>query len=188
MAKKAKIKKPIMTPDEERFMAFEGLLQWTQAVITQSQRVAAALAQQHVDLTSHDPMIRHKAILNLHSQCHFFAIAAYKLIEHKEWVLTFGLCTKVDFSEIDQFSQQDVKDLRNMREHVVEYFKGEGLASDRWVVETPEYKADASTFNGTMIGGRLDWREFTAAAERLLPKLLAEPIPYLQQSARARAP
>jgi len=65
-----------------------------------------------------------------------------------------------------------------MREHVVDYFKGEGLASDRWVVETPEYKADASTYNGTMIGGRLDWGKFAAAAERLLPKLLAQPIPY----------
>jgi hypothetical protein len=29
-----------------------------------------------------------------------------------------------------------------------------------------------------MIGGRLDWIKFGAAAERLLPKLLAEPIPY----------
>ncbi|MGA8495275.1 MAG: hypothetical protein WB764_07330 [Xanthobacteraceae bacterium] len=178
MAKKTKIKKPIMSPDEERFMAFEGLLQWTQAVITQSERVAAALSQQRVDLHSRDPVTRHKAILNLHTQCHFFAIASYKLIEHEEWVLTFGLCTAINFSEIDQFSKQDVKDLRNMREHVVDYFKGEGVASDRWVVETPEYKADASTYNGTMIGGRLDWGEFAAAAERLLPKLLAEPIPY----------
>src|SRR5215813_5680657 len=65
MAKKAKIKKPIMTPDEERFMASEGLLQWTQAVITKSERVAAALAQQRLDLISRDPMIRRKAILNL---------------------------------------------------------------------------------------------------------------------------
>ena len=178
MAKKTKIKKPIMTPLMERFIAFEGLLQWTQAVITQSERVTAAISRQQVDLRCHDPVIRHKAILNMHSECHFFAISAYKLIEHQEWVLMFGLCATVDFAEIDQFSKQDIKDLRNMREHVVDYFKGEGLASDRWVVETPEYKADASTFNGTMIGGRLDWGKFAAAAERLLPKLLAEPLPY----------
>jgi hypothetical protein len=36
------------------------------------------------------PITRHKAILNLHSQCHFFSIAAYKLREHQKWVLTLG--------------------------------------------------------------------------------------------------
>jgi hypothetical protein len=82
MAKKPK--KPIMTANNERFMAFEGLLQWTYAVITQSERVAAALSQQRIDLPSPDPVTRHEAILNLHSECHFFAIAAYKLIEHQE--------------------------------------------------------------------------------------------------------
>ena len=39
----------------------------------------------------------------------------------------FGLCTTVHFSEIYEFSKQDIKDLRNMREHVVDHFKGEGL-------------------------------------------------------------
>jgi hypothetical protein len=46
------------------------------------------------------------------------------------------------------------------------------------MVETPEYKADASSAVGTMIGGRLDWAAFGAASERLLPLLLIEPIPY----------
>jgi hypothetical protein len=31
-----------MTPDEQRFMAFEGLLGWTAAVVTQAKRVSAA--------------------------------------------------------------------------------------------------------------------------------------------------
>ena len=170
--------KPIMTADEERFMAFEGLLQWTQAVITQAVRVSAARDRE----TSHDAkynhVTRHRAILDFHSECHFFVIAAYKLIEYHKWVLTFGLCAAVDFSEIDGFSDQDIRDLRNMREHVVEYFQGDGHAQGRWFVETPDFKADASSVNGTMIGGRLDWIRFTAAAERLLPALLAEPIPY----------
>jgi hypothetical protein len=120
---------------------------------------------------------RREAVLASHTEDHFFAIAAYKLIEYRDWVLTFGLCASVDFSEIDQFSKQAIRDLRNMREHVVEYFQGAGRASDRWVVETPEYKADASSVVGTMIGGRLDWVKFAAAAERLLPILLEQPIP-----------
>jgi hypothetical protein len=44
--------------------------------------------------------------------------------------------------------------------------------------ETPEYKADASSMVGNMIGGRLNWVDFTAAATRLLLVLLAIPIPY----------
>jgi hypothetical protein len=79
---------------------------------------------------------------------------------------------------VDQFSAQDIRDLRNMREHVRDYFAGAGNAQDRWTVVTPEYQADAGSVVGTMIGGRLDWVAFGAAAERLLPQLLAEPIPY----------
>src|SRR5260370_41590457 len=99
-------------------------------------------------------------MLNFHSECHFFVIAAYKLIEYHKWVSTFGLCATVDFSEIYAFSEQEIKDLRNMREHVVEYFQGQGHSSDRWFVETPEFKADASSVVGMMIGGRLDWIKF----------------------------
>jgi hypothetical protein len=44
--------------------------------------------------------------------------------------------------------------------------------------ETPEFKADASTAVGTLIGGRLDWKQFLLAAEMLLPVLLTQPIPY----------
>lgn len=167
-------KKPIMTPDQERYMAFEGLLQWTQAVVTQSAKVSAAREQQN----TRDHAARRLAVLNFHSECHFFVVASYKMIEYQEWVLTCGLCSTVDFSEIDGFSKQDIKDLRNMREHVVEYFQGQGRSTDRWFVETPEFKADASSVVGTMIGGRLDWIKFAATAGRLLPKLLAEPIPY----------
>jgi hypothetical protein len=42
-----KIKTPIKTPDEERFMAFEGLVQWTQAVIAQGRRVSEARDRLH---------------------------------------------------------------------------------------------------------------------------------------------
>jgi len=94
--------------------------------------------------------------------------------------LTFGLCSNVTFSEIDNFSSNDIRDLRNMREHVVEYFQGVGRNKDRWMVETPEYRADASGMVGTKIGGRLDWKAFSEAAARLLPQLLKEPIPYSQ--------
>jgi hypothetical protein len=45
------------------------------------------------------------------------------------------------------------------------------------LVETPEFKADASTLVGNIIGGRLDYKAFAEAARRLLPQLLKEPNP-----------
>jgi hypothetical protein len=92
--------------------------------------------------------------------------------------LTFGLCASLNFAEIDRFSAQDIRDLQDMREHVVDYFSGKGWFPDRWTVETPGLRADASSSTGTMIGGRWDWVAFGAAAERLLLQLLAKPIPW----------
>ncbi len=166
-----------MRPEEERYMAFEGLVQWTQAVVGQARRVQAAKDRLGASITG-DPASRRAVVLWTHVEDHFFIIAANKLIEYRHWVATFGLCSSIDFREIDRFSVSNIKDLRNMREHVVEYFRGEGRVRDRWVVETPEYRADASSVVGPMLGGRLDWVAFATAAERLLPALLAEPIPY----------
>jgi hypothetical protein len=162
-------------------MAFEGLVQWTQAVVAQSARVSAADDHQMSVLgATRTPAQRRQAVLAFHSECHFFAVAAYKLLEFRDWVLTFGLCASVNFAEIDRFSEQDIRDLRDMREHVVDYFTGIGWFPDRWVAGD----SDASSRNGTVIGGRLDWVAFGAAAERLLPQLLAEPVPYPSQAAR----
>jgi hypothetical protein len=180
MAKSPKIKTPIMTVDEESFMAFEGLFQWTQAVVMQSARVSAADKPQFAPGAA--PGQRRKAVLAFHTECHFFAIAAYKLLEYREWVLSFGLCASVDFAEIDRFSAQDIRDLRDMREHVVGYFSGKGWFPERWVAGD----GDASSRNGSLIGGRLDWLAFGAAAERLLSQLLAEPILYPSQATRPR--
>jgi hypothetical protein len=177
MAKTKVSNKPIMSPESERFMAFEGLLQWTQTVVLQCTRVSAARDRQMAALRSRDRVAGHLAILEFHSECHFFVIAAYKLFEYRDWVQSFGLCAAVDFSDISAFSAH-IRDLRNMREHVIDYFKGKGNSMARWYFESPDNKADASSVFETMIGGRLDWVRFGAAAERLLPKLLAEPIPF----------
>ena len=176
----AKPPKPIMTHDEERYMAFSGLLQWTQTCVFQSDRTSAALQNQlsilGSDRTRDD---RRLAILSFHSECHFFVVAANKLIEFKTWALTFGLWSTVNFAEIDSLNAQIIRDLRNMREHVVDYFKGAGNTPDRWVLQTPTFSSDASSVVETNIGGRLDWLAFGLAAERLLLKLLLEPIPNL---------
>ena len=138
-----------------RFMAFEGLVQWTQAVVAQSARVSAARERQSsLGMTSAPPQ-RRQATHAFHSECHFFAIAAHKLLEYREWVLTFGLCSSVDFSEIAQFSAQDIRDLRNMREHVLDYFRGARKCARQVDRGDTEYRADASSVVGTRSAA--DW-------------------------------
>ena len=171
---------PIMTQDQERYMAFMGLIQWTQAVVRQSERLREVTGRLY-SLGIVDPFLRQEVSLAHHVECHFFSISANKVIEYRHWVTNLGLCRDVDFSEIDQFSKDDIKDLRDMREHIIEYFQGEGHKRKRWFIEPPERPGgiiDASSVIDTIIGGRLDWVEFSGAAERLLPLLLAEPIPY----------
>ncbi len=62
-----------------------------------------------------------------------------------------------------------------MWEHVIDYYRGRGKNSERWNIETPDCNVDASSVFRTLIGGRLDWVAFGAAAKRLLPRLSAEP-------------
>jgi hypothetical protein len=181
MNKRQKAKRktvPIMSLAAERFMAFEGLLEWTSAVIIQAERIADAHKQHRDALKGHDQNLLHLANLQVHTECHFFATAAYNLVEHRKWVVGHGLCKNVDFSALDQFSEKDIRDLRDMRVHQIDYFKGRGRVRERWTKKTPNYKADASSLVGTLIGGRLDWVLFSQAARSLLPVLLKEPAPY----------
>ncbi|MCA6110468.1 hypothetical protein [Bradyrhizobium cenepequi] len=176
MARQNDTKTPIMTLDQERFMAFEGLVQWTACTIEQGKKIERATERQRKSSAS--GMERRIASAMVRCEHHYFAIAANKVCEHREWVARLGLCEGVDFTSLDEFSRSDIKDLRDMREHVIDYFEGIGRAKDRWVARGAEYSADASSSVGTIIGGRLDWLRFTNMAEGLLLTLLAEPIPF----------
>ncbi|MGC2786158.1 MAG: MbcA/ParS/Xre antitoxin family protein [Roseiarcus sp.] len=167
-----------LSAEAERFMIFEGLVQWTQAVVIQSGRTSAAQAAQSLPETVRNHLARRLATLNFHAECHYFAIAADMFWEFRNRVKKLGLFSSVDFAEIDGFPWSHHTDVRNMRTHVTEYFAGKGRDRPRWFFDTPDFSADASSIVGTLIGGRLDWVALGAAAERLLPRLLREPIPY----------
>jgi len=62
---------PIMSKEQERFMAFEGLVQWTKAVAVQAKRIPDAVATR--DKSLRDPEQRHIALLQVHSEAHYFA-------------------------------------------------------------------------------------------------------------------
>jgi len=145
---------PIMSPDEERFIAFEGLVQWAHDVVEQSNRISNALDQKRNLYSPRvgrvDPVESRKRLYAIHSACYHFVTAAYKLLECRDRAVEYGLCSEVDFSDIDRFSKADIRDLRDMREHTVEYFQGKGHSPTRWMIVTPEYKADASTLAGSI--------------------------------------
>jgi hypothetical protein len=167
-----------LTPAGSEVMALDGLLQWAIAVTTQAERIERARAHHRDPGVIVDDTARHDAVLSIHTESHYFCIAAYKVIEYKEWAVSLGLGHDVDFTELDRFNQQDLKDIRNMREHVVEYFSGAGHQMNRWVIATPGGgSADASTMCGDLIGGRLDFRKFANATQQLLPNLRALPRP-----------
>ena len=183
--------KPVMSPDERRFMAFEGLFQWTHAVVSQTARVSgaqqtlvAALRQPSLGgSTAQSALARRLVSHDFQTECHYFAISAFKLIEFRDWAISEGSCPSVDFSCLAAFSLQDIRDLRDMREHVVDYFRGQGHRLARWNKTTADFKADASSVDGSNIGGRVDWVALGAAAGLLLNQLLALPVPFPPVSA-----
>jgi hypothetical protein len=162
--------------ESERYMIFEGVIQWTQAVALQSDRVAAAQTAQF--RPGDWPGAHRLPGMNFRSECDYFSVAVGMLFQFKRRATDLGLFASVDFSEIDIVPWQDRVNVRNKRMHVTDYLKPGGEAGKGWFVETPDFKADASSIVGTLIGGRLDWAALGAAAKRLLPKLLAQPIPY----------
>jgi hypothetical protein len=170
-------KVPIMSTDDERFMAFEGLVQWCWAIVRQAERITIEKQRfSSMGFLSHEE--RRKLILESQIEYHYFAIAAYKVIEHRDWTLRLGLLASDIFAPLDKFSRDAIRDLRNMREHVVDYFEGKGRDKGRWMIETPEYSSDASAVNGTLIGGRLDWIVFNDAVRTLLSSLMRMPPFY----------
>ena len=162
-------------------MAFEGLVQWTQAAVDQSIRLSAASNALATPEAMRSERSRRLARHKFLTERHYFVVSAFKLIEFKEWAVSLGLCPAIDFSEIEGFPREHIKDLRDMGEHVIGYFKGDGHRPKSWVFETPELRSDASGTIGTLIGGRLDWATFSEAANRSLTRLLVEPIPYPSQ-------
>ena|GEM_PF-4887027 len=78
-------------------------------------------------------------------------------------------------SDIDKFIHAfpETKDLRNMREHDVDYFIGEGKAQSRFVKSLTDATIDASASmsdkNGYLIGRRSNVQQAIKEAQQLFP-------------------
>jgi hypothetical protein len=176
-----------MTLDEQKFMAFEGLLGWTAAVVCQAQRVSAARDKLSAEIRRRGVLVEERpegwrdeerdciaatrlAQLSFRTERHLFCNAAYKLLEHRRWVQDLGFLDDALFEELHKFAD-DIAVMRDMNEHVIEYFRGKGKRPHDWVHQDEGGAADASSTVGTKIGGRLDWVELGAAAQHLLAKI-----------------
>jgi hypothetical protein len=96
----------------ERYMIFEGVIQWTQAVALQSDRIAAAQAAWFQP--SARPGASRLPGMNFRSECDYFAVAVDMLFQFKKRAAEKDLFASVDFSEIDGLTaQQDRVDIRN---------------------------------------------------------------------------
>jgi len=165
----------------QKFMAFEGLLGWAAAAVTQAKRVTAASdnlsseahrrANSPVGQDHRESILRYRlANQSFQTERHLFCNAAHKLLEYRNWVQDLGFLDDALFEELDNFAH-DIDVMRDMDEHVIEYFKGEGKRPHDWIHKDGGGSADASSTIDTKIGGRLDWEELGAAAQRLLEKL-----------------
>jgi hypothetical protein len=162
--------------DDQKFLAYCGVLQWAQGVVEQASILMDADRRQKAN------NFGLPFILSFHAACDHYVSAAEKFLSYRDWAMELGLFAGVNFAVLDRFPRPAIRDLRNMREHAVEYYKGETRAQ-RWFVETPEFRADALARHENMIGGRLDFAAFTLAVESLLPQLRAEPYPKSLYSA-----
>ena len=114
------------------------------------------------------------------SDRHLFLVSAWKLIEHMDWADKLGCLENNNFSEIQEM-RKDIKEMRDMNEHVLEYFLGDGRRQHAWMHKDEDGSTDASSTLGTKIGGRLDWVVLEAAVKRLLSNL---PAPYFRPNLR----
>ncbi len=108
---------------------------------------------------------------------YFFLIAVNKA---REWLIEGGtIITELEplASDFDK-SVPFVKEVRNMREHEIEYLKNNGYAQDKFVrsVGPPgTVAADASSTivneGAYLIGGRLNVKNAISAANEIYPKV-----------------
>jgi hypothetical protein len=153
---------------------------WLQGVIYQGNRLLEnrQKMQNAMQSITQETLMKHQDFLEYNDlrivDEHFFVTSVSKAID---WLKEVKKFKPELLSDIDMFihSLPEVKDLRNMREHDVDYFKGKGIAQDRFIKTLTDTSVDASASfsddNGYLIGGRLNVQQAMKAAEKLYPKI-----------------
>lgn len=152
-----------MEIETQKSMALAGFHMWVRGVI----ELAEALNSYCQDTASNNWQdIQPK----FHRNRHYYLIAAHKVIEHLEWLLTLEMVSPELIGAVWSH-KENIKRLRDMNEHVIEYFIGRGYDRERWNHSDEFCIADASSTVEDRIGGRLSWNEFAQAVGNLARKL-----------------
>jgi hypothetical protein len=154
-----------MDIEDQKFMAFEGIQSWARATITQVARIEISSARQRAQGEE-----RFNATRQFMADRHLFLIAAFKLTECIEWAKDLNFLDSGMFTEIDALAA-DIKAMRDLNEHALEYFIGKGRFPEKWRHVAEGGVVDASSTVNDRIGNRVSWNEVAVAAKRLLAKL-----------------
>ncbi len=153
---------------------------WLRGIVYQGQRLLANQQQMQnaMQAITLETLMKNRDYLVFNDlriiEEHFFVMSVSKAIDWLKEVKKFRLELS---SEIDGFLQDfpDAKDLRNMREHDVDYFHGKGNAQNRFIKTLADMTVDASasisSAEGYLIGGRLNVQKAVRAAQKLYPKV-----------------
>jgi hypothetical protein len=160
----------------QKFIAFEGLMTWAHALVTQADRLSAASTGRMngfigaVQDRRAGPGQNRELGYVFFAERLFFCHAAAKFFEHRDWVVELGLLDRQLFVHVDVFAE-DAKAMRNLNDHAREYFKGPGLLPQKWKANFEQFSSDPTGTKGTMIGGRLDWVRLRDAVALLIPTI-----------------
>ncbi|WP_423414526.1 hypothetical protein RLW55_14190 [Hyphomicrobium sp. B1] len=147
-----------MNLEEQKYMALEGIHTWAHATV----RHAAELSKFQRSFAAGNFIGVRR---DFESERHIFLIVAHRLMSYINWATDLNFIDTQIFNEVKRF-ELDIKTMRDLNEHVIEYFRGGGRRPQLWSTEN----ADASSTMGTRIGDRLDWLEVKDAVETLIKK------------------
>lgn len=155
-----------MNIEDQKFMAFEGIRSWAKAIIVQVERISSA----QKNLANINSDIRLSANRQFRTEKHLFLIAANKLMQHIDWAKKLNFLDQDLFSEFENL-RKDIKEMRDLSEHSIEYFIDEGRFKEKWVKADEASSVDASSTVDDRVGNRLSWNAASKAAATLLTKL-----------------
>jgi hypothetical protein len=161
----------VASDTELNALAKNGVIEWAVGVIKQADAIRHAFNERMLGNQEGHIMLRVSE--------HFFLIAANNLYRFVDLACSRGVVEARLFEPLESF-RKDVRELRDMREHVIEYWTGGGKYPQRFRYDDPDSVmqygrqlstlASQSTFIGGVhkIGGRLELDAFAKAVSKLL--------------------
>ncbi len=156
-----------------KLAALEGIHTWAGGVIDQAARMNAYIERLHREIGSKNGLDErwHEHGREFQRARVDFLSAAHRMMEHIEWAKRLDYLDEAAFADVGHF-REEVKAMRDMNEHALDYVFGKGRRSD-FMHEQDGGTCSATGTVDTMLGGRLDWTVLAAAVEEMRARLPA---------------